>query len=434
MRPRLARGLFLHGAPPPGACAEETRLQPTRPTAFRSSAPAPATLILLCALSVLPLSLFLPSLPAIARDLRADYALVELSLGGYAAVAASLELVMGPLSDRFGRRPIVLTSVGVFALGSLGCALATDIRVFLACRLMQAAITSVYPVSMATIRDAGGGSRAASRIGYAAMAAAFAPMIGPTLGGMLDQAAGWRASFWLLAAIGIALFGWCAFDLAETHTRRASTLARQFRAYPALFRARRFWAYALCMAFSTGAFYAFLAGAPLAAQTRFAIPPAEIGFYMGTITAGFVGGSFLTARLAQRYPLTTTILCGRLVACAGPLIALGLMFGGATHAAAWFGPCVLVGIGNGLTNPGAHAGALSVRPELAGSASGLAGAMTIAGGAALSSLTGALLTTRNAGWAPLAMMLLSAALALLAALYVRALDARDGERPAAALD
>lgn len=390
--------------------------------------------MLLCALSVLPLSLFLPSLPAIARDLRADYALVGLSLGGYAALAASLELVMGPLSDRFGRRPIVLASVGVFTLGSLGCALATDIRVFLACRLMQAAITSVYPVAMATLRDTGGGSRAASRIGYAAMAAAFAPMIGPTLGGLLDQTTGWRASFWLLAATGSAVFGWCAFDLAETHTRRPSTLARQCRAYPALFRARRFWAYALCMAFSTGSFYAFLAGAPLAAQTAFAIPPAEIGFYMGTITAGYVCGSFLTARWAHRYSLTATILGGRLIACAGPLIALALMRAGAMHAAAWFGPCVLVGIGNGLTNPGAHAGALSVRPELAGSASGLAGAMTIGGGAALSSLTGAVLTTRNAGYAPLAMMLLSAALALLAALYIRALDARDGERAAAALD
>ncbi|GAU04114.1 MFS transporter [Burkholderia stabilis] len=400
-------------------------MQPNLPIDSAAAAPRHATLILLCAFSVLPLSLFLPSLPAIARDLRADYALVALSLGGYAAVAASLEFVMGPLSDRFGRRPIVLTSVGVFALGSLGCAMATDIHVFLACRLMQAAITSVYPVSMATIRDTGGGSRAASRIGYAAMAAAFAPMLGPTLGGVLDQTVGWRASFWLLGAAGIALFGWCAFDLVETHTNRSSSLGRQLRAYPALLRARRFWAYALCMAFSTGSFYAFLAGAPLAAKTLLGIAPAEIGFYMGTITAGFVCGSFLAARVARRYPLATTILCGRVVACAGPLIGLALVFGGATHAIAWFGPCVLVGIGNGLTNPGAHAGAVSVRPDLAGSASGLAGAMTIAGGAALSSLTGAVLTAGNAGYAPLAMMLLSAAFALSAAVCVRVFDARD---------
>ncbi|AOI60187.1 MFS transporter [Burkholderia diffusa] len=384
------------------------------------------TLILLCAFSVLPLSRFLPSLPAIARDLRADYALVALSLGGYAAVASSFEFVMGPLSDRFGRRPIMLTSLGVFTLGSLGCAMATDIRVFLACRLMQAAITSVYPVSMATLRDtAGGGARAATRIGYAAMAAAFAPMIGPTLGGVLDQTLGWRASFWLLGATGIALLGWCMFDLAETHPTRATTLAQQLRAYPALLRACRFWAYALCMAFSTGAFYAFLAGAPLAAQAVFRIPPTEIGFYMGTITAGFVCGSFLAARHAHRYPLATTILCGRVVACAGPAIGLVLFFGGATHAIAWFGPCVLIGIGNGLSNPGAHAGAMSVRPELAGSASGLVGAMTIAGGAALSSLTGMVLTVGNAGRAPLVMMLLSAAIALAAAVCIRIFDARE---------
>ncbi|MEK8069056.1 MFS transporter, partial [Burkholderia contaminans] len=130
-------------------------MQSNLPVASERASPRLATLILLCAFSVLPLSLFLPSLPAIARDLRADYALVALSLGGYAAVAASLEFVMGPLSDRFGRRPVVMASVGVFALGSLGCAMATDIRAFLACRLMQAAITSVYPVSMATIRDTG---------------------------------------------------------------------------------------------------------------------------------------------------------------------------------------------------------------------------------------------------------------------------------------
>ncbi|WP_175755092.1 MFS transporter [Burkholderia cepacia] len=383
-------------------------MQPNLPIASERASPRHATLILLCACSVLPLSLFLPSLPAIARDLRADYALVALSLGGYAAVAASLEFVMGPLSDRFGRRPVVLASVGIFALGSLGCAMATDIRVFLACRLMQAAITSVYPVSMATIRDTGGGARAASRIGYAAMAAAFAPMLGPTLGG--------------------ALFVWCGFNFVETHANRSSSLGQQLRAYPALLRARRFWAYALCMAFSTGSFYAFLAGAPLAAQTVFGIAPAEIGFYMGTITAGFVCGSFLAARYARRFALATTILCGRIVACAGPLIGLASMFGGATHAIAWFGPCVLVGIGNGLTNPGAHAGAVSVRPALAGSASGLAGAMTIAGGAALSSLTGAVLTPGNAGYAPLAMMLLSAAIALAAAVCVRVFDARDAGR------
>lgn len=183
------------------------------------------------------------------------------------------------------------------------------------------------------------------------------------------------------------------------------------------------------MAFSTGAFYAFLTGAPLVARTVFRIPPAALGFYMGTITAGFVCGSFLAARGVRRHSLSSMIVGGRIVACAGPLIGLALAFGGAMHPAAWFGPCVLVGIGNGLSNPAAHAGALSVRPELAGSASGLVGAMTVGGGAVLSSLTGAVLTADNVRIAPLGMMLMSAAIALLAAWYVRGADASgDGER------
>ncbi|MFM0604699.1 multidrug effflux MFS transporter [Paraburkholderia sediminicola] len=396
------------------------------PMTSTPSPPRLSTLILLCALSVLPLSIFLPSLPNIALDFHADYALVSLSLAGYATVAATLELIMGPLSDRFGRRPIVLTSLVVFVVGSLGCALAANIWAFLAFRLLQAPITSCYPVSMAAIRDMTGKERAASRIGYAAMAAALAPMLGPTVGGILDETSGWRTIFWGLALAGIALFAVCWFGLGETNKYPSNTIRQQLRAYPALFRERRFWAYALCMAFSTGTFYAFLAGAPLAAKEAFEVPPVTLGLYMGSITAGFMLGSFLSGRYAGRYRLATTMTAGRIVACAGPVIGLVLFLAGAKHAIALFGPCMLVGVGNGLSNPCAHAGAVSVRPDLAGSASGLAGAMTIAGGSALSSMTGAVLTENNAAYAPLCLMLLSSLVALLAASYVRVLDRHEG--------
>jgi len=182
-----------------------------------SSPPKLFTLILLCGLSVLPLNIVLPSLPNIAKDLYADYALVSLSLAGYAAVAATLQLIMGPLSDRFGRRPIVLTCLAIFAVGSLGCALATNIWTLLAFRLLQAAITSGYPVSMATIRDMTGKEQTAGRIGYAAMVAAFAPLLGPSLGGILDETCGWRAIFWGLGLAGVALFVLCWFSLGETN-------------------------------------------------------------------------------------------------------------------------------------------------------------------------------------------------------------------------
>jgi DHA1 family bicyclomycin/chloramphenicol resistance-like MFS transporter len=391
-----------------------------------TSPPKLSTLLLLCALAVLPLSIFLPSLPNIALDFHADYALVSLSLAGYAAVAASLELIMGPLSDRFGRRPIVLAGLAIFVVGSIGCALATNIWSFLAFRLLQAVITSAYPVSMAAIRDTTNREQAASRIGYVAMAAALAPMLGPTLGGVLDETYGWRAGFWGLGLAGIALLVVCSFDLGETNKKPSDTLRKQLRAYPALISARRFLGYALCMAFSTGAFYAFLAGAPLAAKAVFAITPARVGLYMGTITAGFMLGSFLCGRYARRFPLTTIMIAGRIIACVGAIIGLALFIAGAKHAMALFGPCMFVGVGNGLTIPCANAGAVSVRPDLAGSASGLAGAMTIAGGSVLSSLTGAVLTPENAAYAPLCMMLLSALIALCAAFYVRWLD-KHGE-------
>jgi MFS transporter, DHA1 family, multidrug resistance protein len=125
-------------------------------------APRLSTLTLLCALSVLPLNVFLPSLANIAQDFQTDYALVSLSLAGYATVAVALELIMGPMSDRFGRRPIVIVSLATFTVGSIGCALASNIWTFLAFRSLQSAITSCYPISMAIIRDMAGKEQTAS--------------------------------------------------------------------------------------------------------------------------------------------------------------------------------------------------------------------------------------------------------------------------------
>lgn len=379
------------------------------------SPPRFSTITLLCALSVVPLNIFVPSLANIAQDFHTSYALASLSLAGYAAVAVAAEMVMGPLSDRFGRRPIMLANLAAFTAGSVGCALAADVWTFLGFRMLQAAITSCYPVSMAVIRDTDGKRQTASRIGYTAMIWALAPMLGPAFGGMVDQEFGWRAIFWSLALAGAALFALCWFDLGETNKTRSDTIAQQFRAYPALLRAPRFWAYGLCMAFSVGAFYAFLAGAPLAATSAFDLQPGTLGVFMGITTLGYILGSFLSGRYAGRFPLTAMMIAGRIVACAGPAIGLVLFLAGFRNAMTLFCPCILIGVGNGLTMPSANAGALSVRPGLAGSAAGLAGAMTIGGGAALSSITGAVLTRDNATYGLFSIMLLSAAAGLLAA-------------------
>ncbi|TCV69377.1 Bcr/CflA subfamily drug resistance transporter [Neorhizobium sp. R1-B] len=389
------------------------------------SPPRFSTIILLCALSVIPLNVFLPSLANIAGDFHISYAFASLSLAGYAVVAVAVEMVMGPLSDRFGRRPIILANLAAFTLGSIGCALSPDIWIFLAFRMLQATITSCYPVAMAVIRDTVGKERTASRIGYTAMIWAIAPMFAPAFGGALDQALGWRAIFWCLALAGAVMFLLCWFGLSETNKARSDTIAQQFRTYPALFRAPRFWAYGLCMSFSVGAFYAFLAGAPLAATSAYDLQAGTLGIFMGVTTLGYIFGSFLSGRYAGRVPLTTMMIMGRVVACACPIIGLALFLAGFRNAIALFGPCILIGIGNGLTMPSANAGMLSVRPDLAGSAAGLAGAMTVGGGAALSSITGAMLTENDATYGLFCIILLSTTIGLLAATFAALTDKHD---------
>jgi DHA1 family bicyclomycin/chloramphenicol resistance-like MFS transporter len=307
-------------------------------------------------------------------------------------------------------------------LATVGCAVAPDIWTFLACRMVQAAIAPAFAVSLAVIRDTTDNAEAASRIGYVSMAWAVAPMLGPSVGGVLDQAFGWRGSFWFLALCGIAVFALCWVDLRETNGSPSRTVAAQFRAYPELLGSMRFWAYALCSAFSVGAYYAFLAGAPLA-SAPFHLSPAVLGVAMGSITVGFIFGSFLAGRFASRFSMTTTLLTGRIIACAGLLLGLVLHIAGMHHVLALFGPCLFVGMANGLSMPSASSGAISVRPHLTGSAAGLAGAIAVAGGATMASITGAVLPEENAAGVLLLVMLISAAIALAAALLARRLEA-----------
>ena len=148
---------------------------------------------------------------------------------------------MGPLSDRFGRRPVLLVGLAVFTLASLGCALATDIWVFLGFRLLQGTVISGWALSLAVIRDTVPSREAASLIGYIGMAMAVAPMLGPMFGGVLDELFGWRASFWAFVVFGAAVLCLCWVDLGETNKTPSDTFMRQFHAYPELFRSRRFW-------------------------------------------------------------------------------------------------------------------------------------------------------------------------------------------------
>lgn len=403
------------------------------PAPTHRTPPHLATLILLSGLSVVSLNLFLPSLPGMAADFGVDYGLVSLAVAGYAAVTAVLQMVMGPLSDRYGRRPVMLAALLVFTLASLGCVLSTDIAAFLLFRALQGAIIAGYAVSLAVIRDTAGPQRAASLIGYLASAWAIAPMLAPLVGGVLDTGFGWRASFWFFTLCGAVLLLWCWIDLGETNTDPMRSAGQPVRAYGTLLRSRPFWGYAVCMAFSTGAFYAFITGAPLLAGAVFGLSPLLVGIAIGSITGGFVAGSFFAGRTAEHHPLITMMIAGRIVACGGLSLGLVAVVLGLQHPILVFGACMAVGVGNGVTMPSSNAGAMSVRPDLAGSAAGLAGALTVAGGALMAAVTGLVVTAANAVWALLAVMLLACLVSLAGALVVRSVDRAAG-RPAPAAD
>jgi DHA1 family bicyclomycin/chloramphenicol resistance-like MFS transporter len=390
-----------------------------------SAPPRLFTLVLLSGLSVVSPNMFLPSLPNIAAEFQAGYGLLaSTSVAGYAGMTTVLQLLIGPFSDRFGRRPVILVSLVIYILGSLGCLLATDVWTFLLFRTIQAAIVSGFALSRVIIRDTEPAQKAAGLMGYLSIAWAIAPMLAPMLGGALDLLFGWRANFIAFLVFGAAVLALCWFDLGETNKNPSETFTKQFKSFPSLFRSWLFWGYSLCMAFSMGALYAFLAAAPLVATAVLRMSPATLGIYMGSTAAGFILGSFVSGRFAAHYPLTTMIVAGRVVAFAGLTLGLGLLLAGIVHEFSLFGSCVLLGAGNGISMPSCNVGAMSVRPELVGSAAGLSGALTGAGGALMSGITSTVLNEANAAFVLLGMMLVSSTMALLAALFVLCLDRR----------
>jgi predicted MFS family arabinose efflux permease len=375
-------------------------------------------LIVLSALAVLPINMFIPSLPSIARDLAADFAVVNLAVAGYAVVSAIIHLGAGALSDRFGRRPVVLFALAIFTLASAGCSVATDIQTFLLCRLFQGAIIAVYTVCLTAVRETSGDRAVAGRIGYVSSAWAVAPMVGPTIGGLLDTYFGWRANFIAFTALGGVALYLAAFQFGETNISPSRSISRQINSYAELSRSPLFWAYAICMAFSIGTLYVFLGGAPLVAKQLAGVSSASLGIYMGIVPAGFIVGSSLVSRLSIRQTPINLILTGRVLTCVGLLVGLTLCVYGVVHPLAFFGPCLCVGLGNGLTMPAANASVLSLRPDLAGTALGFAAALTVAGAGIIAFFSGLIVQPSNANVAVLGMMLASSALSLIAAMVL----------------
>ncbi|MAU44238.1 MAG: Bcr/CflA family drug resistance efflux transporter [Yangia sp.] len=384
----------------------------------RSTPPHIVTLILLAGLSALAMNVFLPSLPRMTEHFHTEYRVMQLSVAIYLGVNALLQIIIGPISDKFGRRPVILWGLVLFLGATLGCIFAPDITTFLTFRMCQAVVVTAMVLSRAVVRDMVPQDQAASMIGYVTMGVAVVPMVGPVFGGMLDEAFGWQSTFWLLFILG-ALILWMSWrDLGETSVSRGLSLMQQFREYPELFRSPRFWGYALTCALSSGAFFAYLGGAPFVGSEVFHLSPAALGFFFGAPAVGYFIGNGLSGRYSARVGINRMILWGCVLNAAGLGTALMVFAAGFQSEWTFFGFMTFVGLGNGMTIPNATAGALSVRPHLAGTASGLSGAIMIGGGAALSALAGALLQPGTGAWPLLWLMFATGVASIVSILLV----------------
>jgi DHA1 family bicyclomycin/chloramphenicol resistance-like MFS transporter len=354
----------------------------------------PPSLFVLVAISMLQpfaLNVLAPATPALAVALSTDYATIQLTLSVYLLAVAVTQLVVGPLSDRYGRRPCVLIGLGLYVAGSLLGAFAPSVPVLLLARVIQAAGGgAVFALARAIVRDTSERDAAASRIGYLTMAMVVSPMIAPVVGGFIDAHFGWRVIFLVMIGLGLIVLVIASLRLPETRRQGAVAmrLGDVLRGGPALLTDRRFLGYALAMTFTSAAFFAFLAGAPYLVIEVMGRTPDVYGTFFVLNALGYMIGNFASGRFAQRLGADRmvgigtslsfiSILLSGLVVATLPWTPLGL-----------FGPLMINAVGNGLTLPGATAAALSVRPDLAGTAAGISGALQLGTGAVVSFLVG----------------------------------------------
>jgi MFS transporter, DHA1 family, multidrug resistance protein len=368
------------------------------------------------------MNLFLPSLPGMAEYFDAPYQQIQLTVSLYMFVSAILMIIVGPLSDKFGRRPVILWGMLLFLLATIGCMVSPTVEVFLAFRMAQSVVVVGLAISRASIRDSVPAAEAASLIGYVTMGMAIAPMLAPAVGGALDEAFGWQSSFAMLAVIGFAVLVLSWLDLGETAPKSDNSIFQQFKEYPELLKARRFWAYALTNAFSSGAFFAYLGGAPFVGAVVYNLSPMMVGATFAAPSIGYATGNFLAGRFSARLGIMPMILAGVSSVVAGLGIVMLLFLSGFGSFWLFLVAMVFVGLGNGMTIPNATSAMLSVRPKLAGTASGLGGAIMTAGGAGLSAYAGTLLTIESGATPLLVLMFASSVASGITALYARARD------------
>lgn len=343
-----------------------------------------AILIFLSALSPVAMNIFIPSMPNLTESLNTQHSTAQLTLTFYLVAFAIAQLIHGPLSDRYGRRPILITGVVIFIIASFACAFAYNVEQLIIGRIFQATGGCAgVVITRAIVRDLYERDKAASLLGYMTMIMALAPLMSPTIGGFIDQYSGWRTSFYVVAIMGIIAYILAFKFLHETNHQLIDSIniAEISSKYLTLLKEKQYIGFVCGMAFSSSVFFSFIAGAPFLVTKILNLEPSVYGFYFVMVSLGYMVGNFMSGKLTTRLGSYKMFMLSNIVLTIGMTILLIASYIGISQPLYIFVPMAFVACANGLAIPSAMASALSIRPEIAGTASGLAGFTQIALGA-----------------------------------------------------
>ncbi len=340
------------------------------------AAPTNITLSAIAGIYILAQVIIVPALPDLGIIFSSDYRTIQLSVSAFSIGAAIVNLIAGPLSDRFGRRPIAIGFFIIFILSSLGSYFSENIYIFLLFRFFQASSAAGMVLARVIVGDIYSGSKATVMFGYISTIMAIGPLIGPLLGGLISDYFGSMQIFNFLTIIGLLLFGLIIYDLDETNLNRSANMLSQIKSYPLLLLSMNFWPPTLVSAFSFSIFGIFFVGAPFVAVNVYGLSPSQIGLLLAFIPLGFVPGNIIVGKIVDRFSTKLLLILGSVLLISGPLIAL-LTSNLYTHPLAFFLPMLIMGFGTGVIWPVANTAIIQAVPSLAGSASGISSALMV---------------------------------------------------------
>ena len=368
-----------------------------------------AILALVASLGPITIHVIVPVLPDIEREFASGGAITQLTLTlGLIALAAGT-LLHGSASDRWGRKPVLIGGLGLFFIGSLMCVWAPTVEILIGGRVIQSfGGAAGLVVSRAIVRDLFSREEAAKMIGYMLSVVVLAPMLAPLIGGYLAEFFGWHTVFGLTAALALVALAVGVPLLPETGGRSrgsGSLIAEMRHAYPVLLRTPQFLAYVIYAGCGMGLFLCYVGGMPYLMVTLFERPQSEIGIYLVSLSGSFMLGTFLSTRLTRFLGIDGTIRWASVAVFLISLAVPATLWYGHVSPLSFFVPALGLGLFHGLAMPNAQAGAVSVSPKIAGSASGLMMFIQITIGSGFAQIAGIL--PKTSPW-PLATLIVVA--------------------------